>query len=247
MTRNFEALNAKGGGHQVSLLNIMMDLKKCCNHPYLFPAAAQVSENSHWVLTKDLIAIFSIWSVYLICLCIPTFDVPFNRYVSFFVLFFFKEAPKLPNGAYEGNALAKACGKLILLQKMLRKLNDEGHRVLIFSQVRCVKSFVKFWLLLIEQQMPASLHSVSSHNNISYLPYILVIWHISPISLVCVCYISKLLNDKITVNLVKYCGNFFLKFHLSVLKKTTYLIVQLRNFVQFYWLWIFHFIHITKF
>lgn len=48
---------------------------------------------------------------------------------------FLKEAPKLPNGAYEGSALTKACGKLILLQKMLRKLNDEGHRVLIFSQV----------------------------------------------------------------------------------------------------------------
>lgn len=41
LTRNFEALNAKGGGQQVSLLNIMMDLKKCCNHPYLFPAASQ--------------------------------------------------------------------------------------------------------------------------------------------------------------------------------------------------------------
>ena len=41
LTRNFEALNPKGGGQQVSLLNIMMDLKKCCNHPYLFPAAAQ--------------------------------------------------------------------------------------------------------------------------------------------------------------------------------------------------------------
>ncbi|XP_071040279.1 chromodomain-helicase-DNA-binding protein Mi-2 homolog isoform X4 [Parasteatoda tepidariorum] len=86
LTRNFEALNAKGGGHQVSLLNIMMDLKKCCNHPYLFPAAAQ-------------------------------------------------EAPKLPNGAYEGSALIKACGKLLLLSKMLRKLNNEGHRVLIFSQM----------------------------------------------------------------------------------------------------------------
>ncbi|XP_054712888.1 chromodomain-helicase-DNA-binding protein Mi-2 homolog isoform X2 [Uloborus diversus] len=86
LTRNFEALNAKGGGHQVSLLNIMMDLKKCCNHPYLFPAAAQ-------------------------------------------------EAPKLSNGAYEGSNLIKACGKLLLLQKMLRKLNDEGHRVLIFSQM----------------------------------------------------------------------------------------------------------------
>ncbi|XP_025081586.1 chromodomain-helicase-DNA-binding protein 4-like isoform X2 [Pomacea canaliculata] len=39
LTRNFDALNAKGG-NQVSLLNIMMDLKKCCNHPYLFPVAA---------------------------------------------------------------------------------------------------------------------------------------------------------------------------------------------------------------
>jgi SNF2 family DNA or RNA helicase len=43
LTRNFSALNVKGG-HQVSLLNIMMDLKKCCNHPYLFPTAANVSE-----------------------------------------------------------------------------------------------------------------------------------------------------------------------------------------------------------
>ena len=41
LTRNFEALNSKG--NQVSLLNIMMDLKKCCNHPYLFPAASGVS------------------------------------------------------------------------------------------------------------------------------------------------------------------------------------------------------------
>lgn len=86
LTRNFEALNAKGSGHQVSLVNIMMDLKKCCNHPYLFPGAAV-------------------------------------------------EAPKLPNGIYEVNALTKACGKLILLQKMLRKLHNEGHRVLIFSQM----------------------------------------------------------------------------------------------------------------
>ncbi|KAF5307970.1 hypothetical protein FQR65_LT06537 [Abscondita terminalis] len=41
LTRNFEALNPKGGGQSVSLLNIMMDLKKCCNHPYLFPVAAE--------------------------------------------------------------------------------------------------------------------------------------------------------------------------------------------------------------
>ncbi|KAJ8266095.1 hypothetical protein GJAV_G00125810 [Gymnothorax javanicus] len=86
LTRNFEALNSKGGGNQVSLLNIMMDLKKCCNHPYLFPAAAM-------------------------------------------------EAPKTVSGAYEGAALIKASGKLLLMQKMLRKLKEQGHRVLIFSQM----------------------------------------------------------------------------------------------------------------
>uniref|UniRef100_A0A673M2S0 Chromodomain-helicase-DNA-binding protein 5-like n=1 Tax=Sinocyclocheilus rhinocerous TaxID=307959 RepID=A0A673M2S0_9TELE len=53
LTRNFEALNSKGGGNQVSLLNIMMDLKKCCNHPYLFPVAAMVrrgGEENIWRL-----------------------------------------------------------------------------------------------------------------------------------------------------------------------------------------------------
>ncbi|XP_040217128.1 chromodomain-helicase-DNA-binding protein 4 isoform X3 [Rana temporaria] len=86
LTRNFEALNTRGGGNQVSLLNVVMDLKKCCNHPYLFPVAAM-------------------------------------------------EAPKMPNGMYDGGALIKGAGKLLLLQKMLRNLKDNGHRVLIFSQM----------------------------------------------------------------------------------------------------------------
>ncbi|XP_046707761.1 chromodomain-helicase-DNA-binding protein 3 isoform X3 [Silurus meridionalis] len=86
LTRNFEALNSKGGGNQVSLLNIMMDLKKCCNHPYLFPVASM-------------------------------------------------EAPKAPSGSYEGVSLTKSSGKLMLLQKMLRKLKEQGHRVLVFSQM----------------------------------------------------------------------------------------------------------------
>lgn len=41
LTRNYEALNSRGGGQQVSLLNIVMDLKKCCNHTYLFPAPSE--------------------------------------------------------------------------------------------------------------------------------------------------------------------------------------------------------------
>jgi len=40
LTRNFEALNSKGGA-QVSLLNIMMELKKCANHPFLLPGPAE--------------------------------------------------------------------------------------------------------------------------------------------------------------------------------------------------------------
>ncbi|XP_014665396.1 PREDICTED: chromodomain-helicase-DNA-binding protein 5-like [Priapulus caudatus] len=86
LTRNFEGLNAKGSGSNTSLLNIMMDLKKCSNHPYLFASAAS-------------------------------------------------EAPHMSNGAYETTALIKASGKLTLLWKMLRKLKEKGHRVLIFSQM----------------------------------------------------------------------------------------------------------------
>uniref|UniRef100_A0A9J8AME6 Chromodomain helicase DNA binding protein 3 n=1 Tax=Cyprinus carpio carpio TaxID=630221 RepID=A0A9J8AME6_CYPCA len=109
LTRNFEALNSKGGGNQVSLLNIMMDLKKCCNHPYLFPVASA-------------------------------------------------EAPKTPSGAYEGAGLTKASGKLMLLQKMLRKLKEQGHRVLVFSQMRCfalifISSNILFELTLFPPQM----------------------------------------------------------------------------------------------
>lgn len=97
LTRNFEALNTRGGGNQVSLLNVVMDLKKCCNHPYLFPVAAM-------------------------------------------------EAPKMPNGMYDGNALIKSSGKLLLLQKMLRKLKDGGHRVLIFSQMTKVLDLLEDFL-----------------------------------------------------------------------------------------------------
>ena len=45
------------------------------------------------------------------------------------------EAKRLPNNAYEGSELVKNCGKLVLMSKMLKKLKEQGHRVLIFSQV----------------------------------------------------------------------------------------------------------------
>ncbi|XP_034657291.1 chromodomain-helicase-DNA-binding protein Mi-2 homolog isoform X3 [Drosophila subobscura] len=46
LTKNYEALNSKTGGGSCSLINIMMDLKKCCNHPYLFPSAAEEAQTA---------------------------------------------------------------------------------------------------------------------------------------------------------------------------------------------------------
>ncbi|CAG9761273.1 unnamed protein product [Ceutorhynchus assimilis] len=86
LTKNFEALSPKGVVKQSSLLNIVMHLKKCCNHPYLFPAAAD-------------------------------------------------EAPMGAFGQPDIQHLTKAAGKLVLLSKMLKKLREQGHRVLIFSQM----------------------------------------------------------------------------------------------------------------
>uniref|UniRef100_A0A3P9IX57 Helicase ATP-binding domain-containing protein n=1 Tax=Oryzias latipes TaxID=8090 RepID=A0A3P9IX57_ORYLA len=123
LTRNFEALNSKGGGNQVSLLNIMMDLKKCCNHPYLFPVAAVVSRPGGLIL----------WGLFMLPVRI-IFEMISTKPLGWIVVL--KEAPVLPNGSYDGNLLVKSSGKLTLLQKMLKKLKDEGHRVLIFSQVK---------------------------------------------------------------------------------------------------------------
>lgn len=65
--------------------------------------------------------------------------MPYNTYMTLFAFWgcfpYLKEAQKNPSGAYEGSALTKASGKLMLLQKMLRKLKEQGHRVLVFSQV----------------------------------------------------------------------------------------------------------------
>ena len=52
-----------------------------------------------------------------------------------------QEAPITQQGYFEGTALTKACGKLEILNKMLRELHKQNHRVLIFSQVSWLLSF----------------------------------------------------------------------------------------------------------
>ncbi|KAK9476757.1 SNF2 family N-terminal domain-containing protein [Lipomyces japonicus] len=57
ISRNYAALNAgASGGSQMSLLNIMMELKKASNHPYLFPNAEnQFLEGIDGEKSKDVV------------------------------------------------------------------------------------------------------------------------------------------------------------------------------------------------
>eukprot|EP01125_Pyxidicula_operculata_P016654 TRINITY_DN576_c0_g2_i1.p1 TRINITY_DN576_c0_g2~~TRINITY_DN576_c0_g2_i1.p1 ORF type:complete len:2102 (+),score=699.65 TRINITY_DN576_c0_g2_i1:116-6421(+) len=90
LERNFENL-VKGGkaNNLPSLMNVMMQLRKCCNHPYLLDG---VEDNE--LIGKDR----------------ASNDVVYK-------------------------ALIEASGKLILVDKLLPKLKEEHHKVLIFSQM----------------------------------------------------------------------------------------------------------------
>uniref|UniRef100_A0A673IAB3 Chromodomain-helicase-DNA-binding protein 1-like n=1 Tax=Sinocyclocheilus rhinocerous TaxID=307959 RepID=A0A673IAB3_9TELE len=83
LTRNYKALSKGTKGSKSGFLNVMMELKKCCNHCYLIKSPE---------------------------------DEFYNR--------------------QEGlQHLIRSSGKLILLDKLLVRLKERGHRVLIFSQM----------------------------------------------------------------------------------------------------------------
>ncbi|KAH0544070.1 hypothetical protein FGG08_001688 [Glutinoglossum americanum] len=87
LTRNYSALNQGSKGHKQSLLNIMMELKKISNHPFMFPSAEErllAGRESRQEILRITI---------------------------------------------------ESSGKMILLNKLLDRLKEEGHRVLIFSQM----------------------------------------------------------------------------------------------------------------
>ncbi|XP_031401570.1 protein CHROMATIN REMODELING 5 isoform X2 [Punica granatum] len=88
LERNFHDLNKGVRGNQVSLLNIVVELKKCCNHPFLFESADH-GYGGDWV-TGD--------------------------------------SSKLER-------IILSSGKLVILDKLLVRLHETKHRVLIFSQM----------------------------------------------------------------------------------------------------------------
>ncbi|XP_010273267.1 PREDICTED: protein CHROMATIN REMODELING 5 [Nelumbo nucifera] len=88
LERNFHSLNKGVRGKQVSLLNIVAELKKCCNHPFLFESADHGYGGD------------------------STID----------------DSSKLER-------IILSSGKLVILDKLLVRLRETNHRVLIFSQM----------------------------------------------------------------------------------------------------------------
>src|SRR5690606_13295792 len=85
LKKDFATISTDDGGkkqgNRLRLLNIVMQLRKCCNHPYLFQGA--------------------------------------------------EPGPPYTTGSH----LITNSGKMIVLDKLLPKLQEQGSRVLIFSQM----------------------------------------------------------------------------------------------------------------
>lgn len=87
------ASNSNSQQSRTAILNIVMQLRKCCNHPYLFPSMEDRSLD-------------------------PL-----------------------------GDHLYLNCGKMVLLDKLLRKMKQRGHRVLIFSQMTRMLDIMEDYLV----------------------------------------------------------------------------------------------------
>lgn len=109
LTRNFRELNrGTRGSAQVSLLNIITELKKTCNHPFLFESA----EAEYRLSAADAAAL--------------TGGEGGGGEGA---------AAASSAEAAEADRLVLTSGKMVLLDKLLRRLKVTGHRVLIFSQM----------------------------------------------------------------------------------------------------------------
>jgi superfamily II DNA or RNA helicase len=103
------------GGMVPSLMNISMQLRKCCNHPFMVEGA----EESH---VADVLAEVRLRRAQELA----AIEDPAAR-----------AAAEAEHRAAElGDRLAAPSGKLKLLDKLLPRLRRDGHRVLIFSQFK---------------------------------------------------------------------------------------------------------------
>lgn len=86
-------------------MNVMMELRKCCNHPFLIKGAEdRIIDDAAETELKSL-----------------TSTEQMYRQIDYAKL--------------TGEQLIKSSGKFVLLSKLLPKLQAGGHKVLIFSQM----------------------------------------------------------------------------------------------------------------
>ena len=85
-----------GAGNRTAILNIVMQLRKCAGHPYLFPGVED------------------------------------------------RSLPPL------GEHLVENCGKMVLLDKLLMRLQTLGHRVLLFTQMTRVLDILEDYMVMRE-------------------------------------------------------------------------------------------------
>ncbi|XP_076818794.1 uncharacterized protein LOC143464735 isoform X2 [Clavelina lepadiformis] len=103
LERNFEFLSkGAAGGNVPNLMNTMMELRKCCNHPYLIKGAEDKIMHEQRGMHDDFNAL---------------------------------------------QAMIQSSGKLVLIDKLLPRLKEGGHKVLIFSQMVRVLDILEDYLV----------------------------------------------------------------------------------------------------
>lgn len=107
LERSFDNLvqGSKSRSALPSLLNIMMQLRKCCNHPYLLRGVEETE-----------------------------IGVPIDDTTK-------------PGSAGPTTTLIESSGKLVLIDKLLPRLKEEGHKILIFSQMVRVIDILQEYLV----------------------------------------------------------------------------------------------------
>jgi SWI/SNF-related matrix-associated actin-dependent regulator of chromatin subfamily A member 5 len=93
LIRDIEAIHGTSGS-RTAILNIVMQLRKCAGHPYLFPGVED------------------------------------------------RSLPPL------GEHLVENCGKMVVLDKLLKRLHEKGLRVLLFTQMTRILDLMEDYLVM---------------------------------------------------------------------------------------------------
>jgi SWI/SNF-related matrix-associated actin-dependent regulator of chromatin subfamily A member 5 len=93
LIRDIEAIQGSSGS-RTAILNIVMQLRKCAGHPYLFPGVED------------------------------------------------RSLPPL------GEHLVENCGKMVVLDKLLKRLHEKGLRVLLFTQMTRILDLMEDYLVM---------------------------------------------------------------------------------------------------